>query len=169
MSTAGLQASFNELVATHGPGLFRLCKAYLGNTEEVNDLYQEVLINTWKALPGFRGEAQLSTWLYRITVNTAITYRRKQTGYESRRASADHLGHLVEDEAERSEKIQKENAINQLLACIELLDKDQRIIMGLYLEDLSYRDIAEVIGKDTNYVGVKLMRIKEKLAKMMNP
>lgn len=166
MSKTSATSSFNELVANHGPGLYRLCKAYLGLSEEVNDLYQEVLINVWKALPGFRGEAQLSTWLYRISVNTAITYRRKQAGYEARMAS-NELEHLADDESDRMEKLQTESNINQLMACIDRLESDQRIVMGLYLEDLSYKEIAEVIGKDTNYVGVKLMRIKEKLAKMM--
>lgn len=161
------RSAFNEVAATHGDSIYRLCKAYMGNSEEVDDLYQEALINIWKALPKFRGEAKLSTWIYRVTVNTALSFRRKVAREESVRANQWNPEYLVDDLADKQEKIERENQFERLLECIEELKPDHRILIGLYLENLSYREIAEVIGKTTNYVGVNIGRIKERLTKLM--
>jgi len=162
-----VQLDFDQLVADHGEGVYRLCRAYVGNIPELDDLYQEALINIWKALPGFRGDAKITTWIYRVTVNTSVTYRRKTSRKTSLETHLDDFSHISIDSEDRDHKLKLEEQYQLLLKAIEKLKADQRIIIGLFLEDLSYKEIGEVIGKDTNYVGVKLSRIKEKLSKLI--
>ena len=159
---------FNTIVNENHASIYRICKAYLGRSVEVEDLYQEVLINVWHSLPRFKGNSKISTWIYRVTVNTAITYRRKKNRHESKWVPMEP-GHPIpgSEESSKEEKIRLEKKLEKMMGLIEGLKKDQRIVIGLYLEDLSYKEIAEVLGKDTNYVGVKISRIKEKLSKMM--
>ncbi len=161
-----LTVKFDEVVNEHGQGIYRWCKAYYGLGPDLDDLYQEVLINVWKALGSFRGDSKLSTWIYRITINTAITYGRKQSKNRLKESGLNDE-YLTDDRSDKEEKIRKELQYQQLLKAITRLKPDQRMIIGLYLEDLSYKEIAEVIGKDTNYIGVKINRIKEKLTKLM--
>lgn len=163
------QARFNHLLKENESAIYRICRAYLGRSEETNDLCQEVLINVWKALPGFRGQSSMSTWIYRITVNTAITYQQKKSRRESRNVLLNGIDVSCKSEGDKKEKIELEHQIDHMMQMIGRLSQDQRILIGLYLEDLSYKQIAEVLGRDTNYVGVKIKRIKQKLSKMMNP
>lgn len=162
-----LRDSFNKIVQEHGPSVYRVCRAYLGHTDELDDLYQEVLINVWRSMASFRGESQLGTWIYRVAVNTAITYRRKVIRGEAQSAQLQHEPALEYDDADREDKIMRDQQYQQLILAIEKLKPEQRIIIGLYLEDMSYKDIAQVLGKDTNYVGVNLTRIKTKLTKLL--
>ncbi|MEQ8473284.1 MAG: RNA polymerase sigma factor [Marinoscillum sp.] len=158
---------FSEVVTTHGDSIYRLCKAYIGNSDDLDDLYQETLINIWKALPRFRGDSKLSTWIYRVTVNTSISFRRKNIQEESRKVDNWEPELWEEDLSEKNEKITREKQYQKMLECIESLKADQRIIIGLYLENLSYKEIADVVGKSTNYIGVNITRIKERLSKLM--
>ncbi|WP_421869313.1 RNA polymerase sigma factor [Marinoscillum sp.] len=157
--------AFDELVEERGPSIYRLCKAYCGASDELDDVYQEVLINIWKAISKFRGDSSLSTWIYRVTVNTAISHLRKQKSRPS--GTDDMLESLEYDTSDLIYKQEREQQYNQLLNSIEQLKPEHRVIIGLYLEDLSYKEIAEIIGKDTNYVGVNIGRIKQKLTKLM--
>tara|TARA_Y100000310_G_C20657152_1_gene802558 strand:+ start:1598 stop:2098 length:501 start_codon:yes stop_codon:yes gene_type:complete len=157
--------NFNEIVNEHGSSIYRVCKAYCGAGEELDDVYQETLINIWKSIQRFRGESKLSTWIYRITVNTAITHRRKSQRQVS--GSSELLDSIEFDSSDTIFKQEREHQYGLMLRAIERLKPDQRMIIGLYLEDLSYKEIADVIGRDTNYVGVNITRIKERLSKMM--
>lgn len=159
--------TFEEIVETHGDAIYRVCKAYWGFSEDLDDVYQEVLINLWKSLPSFKGHALLSTWIYRVAVNTTITHRRKRIKAEARHTVLNDWSGFPEDPGDREEKAWQEDQYHLLLKSIARLKPGHRIMIGLYLEDLSYREIADVIGKDTSYVGVNLKRIKEKLSKLM--
>lgn len=160
--------SFEEILQVHGGSVYRICKAYVGLTVELDDLYQEAIINVWKSLKSFRNESKLSTWIYRVAVNTAITHRHKINKQSMRESYPETMDFIQDDLSDRQAKQEREAQYGQLLLAIEQLKPDQRIIIGLFLEDLSYKEIADVIGKDTNYVGVKLSRIKDQLAKLMN-
>lgn len=159
------KVDFDRLVEENGGTIYRLCKAYVGDTDDLPDVYQETLINIWKALPKFRGDSKVTTWIYRITVNTAISHRRKQK--PSINGNSDVLDQMEYDNSDTIFKQEKELQYNKLLKTIEQLKPEHRMIIGLYLEDLSYKEIAEVIGKDTNYVGVNIGRIKQRLTKMV--
>ena len=159
---------FEQVVKEHGQGIYRWCKAYYGSGPDLDDLYQEVLINLWKALGSFRGDSKLTTWIYRVTINTALTYRRKKSKVSESETTLEDF-QLPIDSTENEEKLLQEARYQLLLSSINKLKPDQRMVIGLFLEDLSYKEIAEIIGKDTNYVGVKISRAKEKLSKLMKP
>jgi RNA polymerase sigma-70 factor (ECF subfamily) len=151
---------FEELFERHKAPIQRLCFAYLNAADEVEDLFQEIMSNVWHALPGFRGEAQASTWLYRIAVNTALLYRRKLRKGEPLREVADRS-------AGAHQNLEERERLDALRRAIAVLPDQDRLIVTLLLEGLSYREIAEVTGLTVNYVGVKLSRIKQAIEQRM--
>jgi RNA polymerase sigma-70 factor (ECF subfamily) len=154
MNHAERERIFLELYQRHKAPLERLCFAYLNSADDVEDLFQEVMSNVWNALPGFRGEAQYATWLYRIAVNTALLYRRKRKPGEA-------LPEIADPSAGVQQNLEDRERLAQLRAAIAELPEQDRLIVSLLLEGLSYREIAEITGLTVNYVGVKLSRIKQ--------
>ncbi|RMG26320.1 MAG: RNA polymerase sigma factor [Methanobacteriota archaeon] len=153
---------FHTILKDYGDKIFRVCRSYLYEAHLIDDLYQEVLVNIWRSLKNFRGESNPGTYVYRVTVNTIITFNRKEKHRKSLFVDALPENILHEHSEESPSEL-----IEQLTRAISRLPADERIIIGLYLEELSYKDIADVIGTNTNHVGVKINRIKKKLSKMM--
>ncbi len=153
MNHAERERLFLELFQRHKAPVQRLCFSYLNHPAEVEDLFQEIMSNIWNALPAFRGEAQPGTWLYRIAVNTALLYRRKWKRGEE-------LPELADPAAGAQQNLEDQERLAALRAAVAELPGQDRLVITLLLEGLSYREIAEVTGLTVNYVGVKLSRIK---------
>ncbi len=134
--------------------LHKICRLYRDTPQDREDLFQEIIYQVWKAYPSYEGQAKLSSWIYRVALNTALaTFRRKQPRLIYPAA-------LPEQEATEDVRgLQQE----QLFAALKQLNDAEKAIIALYLEDLSYQEIAAIVGIDENYVGVKLHRIKNKL------
>jgi len=160
MNHAERERMFEELFQRHKAPIQRLCFAYLNSPGEVEDLFQEIMSNVWNALPKFRGEAQAGTWLYRIAVNTALLYRRKWR-------PAEPLPELVDESAGAHQDLEDRERLDALRRAIAVLPDQDRLVVTLLLEGLSYREIAEVTGLTVNYVGVKLSRIKQAIEQRM--
>lgn len=163
MTRSERERLFQELLAANRSRIQRLCYGYLGPSAEVEDLFQEILINLWNSLPSFRGESLPSTWLYRIAVNTALIHRRKRRPAEPLPESRELLdpargAHQALEDAER---------LAALRAAIAGLPDQDRLIMSLLLEGLSYKEISEITGLTVNHVGVKISRIKDVLEEML--
>jgi RNA polymerase sigma-70 factor (ECF subfamily) len=158
------QQQFKELVETHGDKIYRLVSAYLTDKDELPDLYQEVLVNVWQSLPRFEGNSQLSTWVYRIAVNTAITFNKKELSRRQKLANPLAENHLALPEAANHSK---EPQLQLLERCIAQLPEDERLVIGLLLDDQSYKNISEIIGISLSNVGVKINRAKAKLSRLM--
>ena len=156
---------FQEIITHHKDKIYRICLAYLYEKELVDDLYQEVLINVWNGLKNFKGNAKLTTWLYRVTLNTTITFNRHNKKHIQLFNS--ELPDTFE-EAIDTERQAQENRVNKLMQCVQKLKKDERLIISLVLEELSYKEIAEIIGIEANNVGVRINRIKKRLLKIYN-
>lgn len=158
---------FNKLMTENKDRIYRLCHAYLYDQNEVQDLYQDIWLNIWRNLHTFRGEASWSTWVYRIAVNTALAYnkrnRRRRNVFSGENPAHDALP--AEDVTE--EKMEKEKALDHLAWCISQLEKQDRLIITMLLEGMAYKEIAAVLGISPNHVGVKINRIKKKLSNMM--
>jgi RNA polymerase sigma-70 factor, ECF subfamily len=160
MNHAEREAIFVRLFAESQAGIRRLCSGYLNSASEVDDLFQEIMTNAWNALPSFRGEAKSTTWLYRIAVNTAIVYRRK-------RRPSEELGDPPDHRATPQQNLEARERLESLHRAIAQLGDQDRLIVTLLLEGLSYKEIAEITGITVNYVGVKIVRIKEMLEQLM--
>jgi RNA polymerase sigma-70 factor, ECF subfamily len=150
---------FLELFEQYRERILRLCHGYL-NSPDADDLFQEIMTRVWDNLPGFRGEARPSTWLYRIAVNSALLYRRKKM------ASAP-LEEVADAGPSPPEEIEKRERVAALRRAIAALPEQERLIATLLLEGLSYKEIAEIAGITVNYVGVKVTRIKQALEKSL--
>lgn len=160
------EEKFREVINDNKDRINSICRYYSSTDEDQKDMYQEVLINIWKSLDSFRGDAQLSTWIYRVAVNTAMGFANK----EIRRQKIfldknDHLQNLMDvDESviKQKEKLYEtlENQINQL----SVIDK---IIITLVLESVGHKEIASVIGITEPNVRVKIHRIKNELKEVL--
>ena len=160
MTRADRERLFHELLADNQSRIQRLCYGYLGPCGEVDDLFQEIMVNLWNALPGFRGEARASTWLYRIAVNTALIYRRK-------RRTTEPLPDLRDPACSPHQSLEDEERLTALRAAIATLPDQDRVVVTLLLEGLSYKEISEITGLTVNYVGVKISRVKQVLEELL--
>ncbi len=159
------EQKFEQIIKKNRDRLFRICRAYLADPDDAKDLYQEILLRIWTNLDKFRGDAQLSTWLYRIAVNTALLYQRRQQRQPG--PLPDHELLLPDNSHETTEKLQHEIMLQRLHFCIAQLQKQDRLIISLVLEEVSYKEIADVLGLTVSNVGVKINRIKQKLTTLM--
>ncbi|RPH31360.1 MAG: RNA polymerase sigma factor [Bacteroidales bacterium] len=159
---------FNLIVKENHQKILKICKYYAPANEDQKDIYQEILVNIWKSLENFRGEAQESTWIYRIALNTAMGFAGKE--FRRMRIVIDggekNLYNLFSEDD--SDYKLKENQINQLQDQLNQLSVIDKAIMSLVLEDLSMKEISEIIGITEPNVRVKVHRIKEILREKMN-
>ena len=151
---------FLALIQEHQGIIHKICRLYRDGKEDREDLFQEITYQLWKSFPSFKGEAKISTWMYRIGLNTAIaSFRKKKLDVEYQLVLPDLPDHEVNEEYE----IRQE----RLFAALKQLNESEKAIITLYLDELSYRQIAEIIGINENNVGVKLNRIKFKIQKLI--
>jgi RNA polymerase sigma-70 factor (ECF subfamily) len=160
MSPSERESTFVGLFESNRASIRRLCYGYLNSACEVDDLFQEIMTNVWNALPSFRGEAKITTWLYRIAVNTAIVHRRK-------RRPSEELGDFPDQRASAQQDLEQQERLQSLHCAIAQLGDQDRLIVTLLLEGLSYKEIADITGITVNYVGVKIVRIKQSLEQLM--
>jgi len=155
-----MQEKFQEEIFQHQALVHKICRIYRDTKEEREDLFQDIIYQLWKAYPQFQGRSKVSTWMYRIGLNTAMaTFRKQKITYSA-------LNHQQEF-AEKPNEVDSDRR-DQLLWAVKQLNDADRAIVTLYLDDLSYQEISEVIGINENYVGVKLNRIKEKIKELLN-
>src|SRR5579883_1228145 len=154
MTRSERERLFTELFADNQARIQRLCYGYLGPCGEVEDLFQEIMVNVWNSLPSFRGESKPGTWLYRIAVNTALLYRRK-------RRTTEPLPDLVDPSHGAQRTLEDRERLAALRAAIATLPDQDRVVVTLLLDGLSYKEIAEITGLTVNHVGVKISRIKQ--------
>lgn len=152
---------FARLVREHKSTIYTVCYMFSNDEDEVNDLFQEVLINLWKGYSTFKGESKIDTWIYRVSLNTCISLDRKKKK-ASQHISLDMGINLFEDKDNDSKQIQ------QLYARIHLLGPIDRAIVLLWLDNLSYDEIGAIIGISAKSISVKLVRIREQLKAMRN-
>jgi RNA polymerase sigma-70 factor (ECF subfamily) len=147
------ETRFQEIVDSGRARFARIARAYAPGAD-AQDLYQEVLLQIWKSLDRFEGRSQLDTWAYRIALNTAITWRRRLSTRPPPAAAVSPPPEIVGGRDVRDPL----QLLDEFLAS---LGKTDRALLLLYLEDLSYREMAEVLGISESYVGVKVNRIKQ--------
>jgi RNA polymerase sigma-70 factor (ECF subfamily) len=135
---------------------------YAYNNTDRQDLFQEIVIQLWKAFPNFKGDAKISTWMYRIAINTAITGLRK-----TKKLITSYEPHTIPEHAvDEATSLQKEEQVKELYNAIERLNQVEKAIVMLYMEDRSYEDMEEILGINQGNLRVKMNRIKDKLKQL---
>ena len=153
------EQQFAQLVREHKSTIYTVCYMFSHDEDEVNDLFQETLINMWKGIDSFREESKISTWIYRVALNTCLLQERKKKR-EVPKVPLSMNVNFFEDEDAKAMQVRQ---LHQRIGKLGLVD---RAIVMLWLEGSSYDEIGAVMGISAQNVGVKLYRIKEQLKKM---
>ncbi len=153
------EEKFARLVRENKSTIYTVCYMFSKDEDEVNDLFQETLINIWKGIGGFRAESKETTWIYRVAMNTCLNQQRKKKR-EGERVPLTMTTNIIEDDDASSKQARQ---LHERISRLALVD---RAIVMMWLEGLSYDEIGAVIGINAQNVGVKLFRIKEQLKKM---
>jgi RNA polymerase sigma-70 factor (ECF subfamily) len=158
-------ACFTRWMENHIAILYRVVNGFAEGADR-NDLMQLVMLAVWKAIPSFRGQAQPSTFLYRVSHNAALTWRRSQRSHERRVAEAGRLVDMQPSPAQVPHLA--DERLEQLYAAIRQLPELDRSLILLSLDGLSYQEMANIHGLSESNVGVRLSRIKQRLTKTLN-
>lgn len=159
----GEEKSFINLIQEHQGLIHKVCILYENDSEARNDLFQEIVLQLWKSFSSFRGEAKITTWMYRIALNTAISGLRKQ----GRKIRTEDLQEVHLNFSDGPPDNQEENFQRLQWAIMQLPEIERAMIM-MALEEIPYEEIAETIGITQNNVRVRMNRIREKLRKLMS-
>ena len=146
--------------------VFKVVRGSVSTPQDHDDLFQDVLLQLWLSVPSFRGEAQATTWIYRVAFNTALAWRR---GERRQREGYERFVKLELPSAMPSNRhaVPENDLIERLYAHIRALPKVDASLALMHLDGRSYEEMAEVLGISENYVGVKLNRIRNKLAEQL--
>ena len=155
-----LDTTFAQMVREHKSTIYTVCFMFSKDSDEVSDLFQEILINLWKGYESFQNRSSVNTWIWKVSFNTCISYERKKRKRATLPLTMDI--NLFEDEDEDSRQIRL------LYDRIHRLKPFDRAIVLLWLENMSYEEIGSIVGISTKNVSVRLYRIKEELKKMSN-
>ena len=158
------EEQFNQIVAENRERISRTCSYYSANRQDRQEMFQEVLIHIWKGLDYFRGESAVGTWIYRIAVNTAISYVGKANKYLKTNVYVDpqRLCSVFDDDTPE-ERHQREVQFERLHNELKALSVIDNTILSLVMEGLSTKEIADVIGITEPNVRVKIHRIKTEI------
>jgi RNA polymerase sigma factor (sigma-70 family) len=161
-----LEAIFLAGIEQNKDRLFRICSVYTHDAEEASDLFQDVLANIWQAMPTFSAKSSISTWMFRITLNICLRLRSTQT--RRRDIFVNINKENLENIGSSSEQDEPTWLLALLRSCIKDLNDAEKSIITLYLEELPYKEIAEITGLTENTIAVKVKRIKNKLLNCMS-
>jgi RNA polymerase sigma-70 factor (ECF subfamily) len=149
-------STFVRLLNENQGVIHKVCLFFEKDKTDREDLFQEVTLQAWYAYKNFKGEAKFSTWLYKVALNTAISYSRKNKKF-------DFIIRTNEVPELAEEYVQQESKLEAMYKSISTLSKIDKALLVLYMEDYDYKEIGEILGISANYVAVKMNRIKTKL------
>jgi len=153
---------YMAFILPYAPIIIKICRAYSNSQEDFEDFYQEVCLQIWKSRDNFREESKWSTWIYRLSLNVCLSLIKKNGKQQC--ATSDHIPDVVMEDSQ----VFDDDALNHLYAAIKQLSEIDRAVILLYLEQNSYKEIADIIGSNPNNIGVRIKRIKERLKKILD-
>ena len=156
-----LELDFARIIREHKGTIYTVCYMFSKDKEEVDDLFQEVLIALWRGFESFRGESNIRSWIYRVSLNTCISAERKKR----RRADSVRLDMNINLFADTDEDSRQAQMLRKRIGKLGVFD---RAIILLWLENLSYEEIGAIVGISAKNVSVRLVRIREQLKNMSN-
>lgn len=151
--------TFRDWLHGHKGILFKVVHAYAFTPADREDLFQEIALQVWSSVDAFRGESAVATWLYRVALNTAIAWNRKEKRHQHGKEPIEAADGLLETKLPHHDP-----RLDWLYAQIAQLDEVDRSLALLMLDGFSYREMASILGITESYVGVKISRIKMALA-----
>ncbi|RQP12159.1 MAG: sigma-70 family RNA polymerase sigma factor [Chryseobacterium sp.] len=156
------EQEFSTLINRHQGIIIKISRMYTHSAEDEQDLFQEIVLQLWRSYDSFKGNSKISTWMYRVALNTAITLFRKS----KRQPTTDELQehHFRVEEEDQAQQHQQ---VALLYKVIKMLPQVERAIVMMYLDDLPYRDIAENLGITEVNARVKMNRLKKTLKELM--
>jgi RNA polymerase sigma-70 factor (ECF subfamily) len=161
----GLEKAFIQHIQDYRGVILKVCRIYSDDRDDFDDLFQEIVLQLWKSYSSFRGESLVSTWMYRVALNTAITSLRKR----KRRPDQHPLQVFHHNQAEVADDRVDRVYAQELQQAIQTLNRFDRALLMLYLEEKSYSEMAQILDISENYIGVKLTRIRNKLKELLTP
>lgn len=159
MATQDQQQDFLNMVKAHQGLLHKICNLYESNAGDREDLFQEMVLQLWKSFSSFRQEAKISTWIYRIALNTALSSIRKS----KQRVPVSYPEWIPYEASDEKQDGAQEEQFRFLYQAITRLTEIERALVMLYLEDKSYDEMEAIMGISSGALRVKMNRIKEKL------
>ncbi len=154
------QEEFIQLITQHSGIIHKILYLYVDDPEDKNDLKQEILVQAWSAIGRFKGQSAFSTWLYRVALNTVMTFQKKS----ERMPTVGGDKELMEMKADMDESHPESDRLFRLIKTLNDVDKT---IITLHLEDYNHEEISEITGLSKNNITVKLHRIKSQISKLM--
>ncbi len=158
---------FLELIAENRARILKVCRVYAWNAADRDDLYQEIVFQIWRGLPGLKTSAHSGTWLYRVAINTSISFVRKRTARGGQSVALDHEQLAEHIASGQTQDNGEDEQLARLYEAIARLNEIEKALITLFLEDFSYQEMAEALGLSASNVGVMLHRAKKKLSTMM--
>lgn len=167
MLNADLESVFKLWIVEHGGAVLKVARAYTVSVEECQDLVQEILLQVWQSLPQFQGRSSAQTWFYRVALNTSLNWQRQERRRRVRQQPIFEIEEIGVAAADSAQLVSQREVVERLYTAIRQLPKGDAALVLLYLDDLSYSQIADVLGISESNVGVKLNRAKKALGELL--
>ena len=151
---------FNNWLENHKAILFKVVRAYGFSLEDQEDLFQEIAVQVWRSVPKFRKDCAVTTWMYRIALNTALKWSSKERKHQVGREDLDHKAQVLIEQKNFADE-----RLDWLYEQIARLDKIDKSLCLLLLDGFSYKEMSKIAGISESYVGVRINRIKKYLSK----
>lgn len=160
------EQGFQQIIESNKEKIYRVCRIYAINPIEPQDLFQEVIYQVWKSFSNFKGKSNISTWVYRIALNVCMRSKLKLEKSSNKTVRFESIQFMVADKPIDTIEQEKYQFLKE---CITTLNESDTSIIILYLEELSYKEIAIITGLTENHIAVKMKRIRKKLFDCINP
>jgi len=157
---------FEETLERNKYKIYRICNIYAVTPIEPQDLFQEVVFQIWKSLDKFKGKSSIDTWVYKISINVCLRSKMK---FDKSNNKTDRFESIHFTPIEKEIDASKQEKFTYLKECISTLNETDTSLIVLYLDDLSYKEIAAVTGLSENHIAVKMKRIRKKLFECITP
>ncbi len=158
--------NYERILETNKEKIYRICRIYAISPIEPQDLFQEVAYQVWKSLPSFKGKSNIDTWVYRVALNVCM---RSKLNLEKNSTKTDRFESIKFKVSENKSNDIDDEKYQFLKECIATLNESDTSILVLFLEELSYKQIADITGLTENHIAVKMKRIRKKLFECINP
>jgi RNA polymerase sigma-70 factor (ECF subfamily) len=163
LGTTEYEALFRQWLDEHSGLVFKVVRSFADGAADSDDLLQEILLQVWMSVPSFRGQSKATTWLYRVALNTALAWKRREVKHRERRLALSAVSAFADSGPAPSDAHVDREGVDRLYEAIRSLPPADRALVLLYLDGLSYSEIAGVVGITETNVGVRLNRIKKSL------